>query len=69
MPDTFGRVGTDQRVSITGRCNLRCSYRMPVGGLPWDARVLTVPVNPRVSTVRVCRRVGLPVESMDGTLR
>ena len=34
-----------------------------------NAQVLTVPVNPRVSTVRVCRRVGLPVESMDGSIR
>ena len=27
--DTFGRVATDLRVSLTDRCNLRCSYCMP----------------------------------------
>ena len=35
MPDTFGRVATDLRVSVTDRCNLRCSYCMPAQGLPW----------------------------------
>ena len=33
--DTFGRVATDLRVSLTDRCNLRCSYCMPADGLPW----------------------------------
>ncbi|MGF7233940.1 MAG: radical SAM protein, partial [Frankia sp.] len=35
--DSFGRVGTDLRVSLTDRCNLRCSYCMPAEGLPWLA--------------------------------
>src|SRR3979490_2335770 len=33
--DTFGRVATDLRVSLTDRCNLRCTYCMPPEGLPW----------------------------------
>ncbi|QUR68861.1 GTP 3',8-cyclase MoaA [Mycobacterium spongiae] len=33
--DTFGRVATDLRVSLTDRCNLRCSYCMPAEGLQW----------------------------------
>jgi GTP 3',8-cyclase len=33
--DTFGRRATDLRVSLTDRCNLRCSYCMPAEGLPW----------------------------------
>ena len=33
--DTFGRVATDLRVSLTDRCNLRCSYCMPAEGLDW----------------------------------
>lgn len=36
--DTFGRVATDLRVSLTDRCNLRCSYCMPEGGLDWLPR-------------------------------
>jgi GTP 3',8-cyclase len=35
LVDTFGRVATDLRVSLTDRCNLRCTYCMPAEGLPW----------------------------------
>ncbi|BBY81924.1 GTP 3',8-cyclase MoaA [Mycolicibacterium pulveris] len=33
--DTFGRVATDLRVSLTDRCNLRCTYCMPADGMDW----------------------------------
>jgi cyclic pyranopterin phosphate synthase len=33
--DSFGRIATDLRVSLTDRCNLRCSYCMPPEGLDW----------------------------------
>ncbi|MGD1280318.1 GTP 3',8-cyclase MoaA [Mycobacterium seoulense] len=33
--DTYGRVATDLRVSLTDRCNLRCNYCMPAEGLDW----------------------------------
>jgi cyclic pyranopterin phosphate synthase len=33
--DTFGRAATDLRVSLTDRCNLRCTYCMPAEGLDW----------------------------------
>jgi cyclic pyranopterin phosphate synthase len=33
--DTYGRIATDLRVSVTDRCNLRCSYCMPEEGLQW----------------------------------
>jgi GTP 3',8-cyclase len=35
LTDSFGRVATDLRVSLTDRCNLRCSYCMPPEGLDW----------------------------------
>ena len=35
LPDRFGRVARDLRVSVTDRCNLRCRYCMPAEGLPW----------------------------------
>ena len=43
LADRFGRVATDLRVSLTDRCNLRCSYCMPAEGLDWlpDDSVLT----------------------------
>ena len=33
--DRFGRIATDLRVSLTDRCNLRCTYCMPADGLDW----------------------------------
>ena len=33
--DTFGRVADDLRISVTDRCNFRCTYCMPAEGLPW----------------------------------
>src|SRR6476620_3304971 len=35
LVDTHGRVATDLRVSLTDRCNLRCTYCMPPEGLAW----------------------------------
>ncbi len=35
LVDSFGRVATDLRVSLTDRCNLRCAYCMPPEGLDW----------------------------------
>ncbi|ROQ38579.1 cyclic pyranopterin monophosphate synthase subunit MoaA [Frondihabitans sp. PhB188] len=35
LVDRFGRTATDLRVSLTDRCNLRCTYCMPADGLPW----------------------------------
>jgi cyclic pyranopterin phosphate synthase len=38
LVDTFGRVATDLRVSLTDRCNLRCTYCMPEDGMQWLPR-------------------------------
>jgi cyclic pyranopterin phosphate synthase len=38
LVDSFGRVATDLRISLTDRCNLRCSYCMPAEGLDWMPR-------------------------------
>jgi cyclic pyranopterin phosphate synthase len=35
LVDTFGRVHRDLRVSITDRCNLRCTYCMPPDFADW----------------------------------
>jgi len=35
LADRYGRVARDLRVSVTDRCNLRCTYCMPAEGLPW----------------------------------
>lgn len=35
--DGYGRVASDLRVSVTDRCDLRCTYCMPADGLDWLA--------------------------------
>ena len=35
LMDRYGRQVRDLRVSLTDRCNLRCSYCMPAEGLEW----------------------------------
>ncbi len=38
LTDRYGRTATDLRVSLTDRCNLRCTYCMPEQGLAWLPR-------------------------------
>src|SRR5580704_8166652 len=35
LADHFNRPITYLRISVTDRCNLRCTYCMPEAGLPW----------------------------------
>ena len=35
LVDRHGRRATDLRLSVIDKCNLRCTYCMPAGGLPW----------------------------------
>ena len=55
LVDGFGRVATDLRISVTDRCNLRCTYCMPAEGLPWIARddVLTFDEIDRLAAIFV----------------
>lgn len=36
--DSFGREHRDLRISVTDRCDFRCTYCMPEDGLPWVPR-------------------------------
>ncbi len=38
LVDPFGRVIEDLRISVTDRCNFRCSYCMPEEGMQWLPR-------------------------------
>ncbi|GAB3226365.1 GTP 3',8-cyclase MoaA [Glycomyces halotolerans] len=55
LRDRHGRVATDLRVSLTDRCNLRCTYCMPEAGLPW------LPKPEMLSDDEVVRLVGIAV--------
>ena len=56
LTDAHGRVARDLRVSLTDRCNLRCSYCMPAEGLEWvpTPDVLTDDEIVRLIDVAVC---------------
>ncbi|HZE65402.1 MAG TPA: GTP 3',8-cyclase MoaA [Sporichthyaceae bacterium] len=56
--DTFGRVATDLRVSLTDRCNLRCSYCMPAEGLDW------LPKPELLTEDEIVRLIGIAVERL-----
>jgi cyclic pyranopterin phosphate synthase len=38
LVDSFGRVHRDLRISVTDRCNFRCTYCMPAEGMAWQPR-------------------------------
>ena len=59
LVDTYGRVATDLRVSLTDRCNLRCQYCMPAEGLDWLPGDETLTDDEVVRLVRIA--VGLGV--------
>ena len=59
--DRYGRVATDLRVSLTDRCNLRCTYCMPAEGLDWLPR-------PTVLTGdEIVRLIGIAVRELGVT--
>ncbi|HET7302968.1 MAG TPA: GTP 3',8-cyclase MoaA [Segeticoccus sp.] len=62
LVDTFGRVARDLRVSVTDRCNLRCTYCMPAEGLPWLPKPEMLTDEELVRLVRVF--VGLGVRQV-----
>ncbi len=57
LVDSFGRVHRDLRISVTDRCNLRCTYCMPADGLEWLPReeLLTFEEIERIARVLVER--------------
>jgi cyclic pyranopterin phosphate synthase len=60
LVDRFGRVATDLRVSLTDRCNLRCTYCMPEEGLAWLPRQQQLTDDEVVHLIRVAvERLGV----------
>lgn len=60
LADRYGRIARDMRVSLTDRCNLRCSYCMPAEGLEWtpSEKVLSDEEVKRLCTIAV-ERLGI----------
>lgn len=54
--DRFGRQATDMRLSLTDKCNLRCTYCMPADGLQWLSKQSVMTAD------EILRIVGIGVE-------
>src|SRR5579875_1971771 len=60
LADSYGRIATDLRVSLTDRCNLRCAYCMPAEGLAWLPRPELLTDDEVVRLVRIgVERLGI----------
>lgn len=57
--DPFGRPITYLRISITDRCNLRCTYCMPAGTTTWMPRENILKDNEIIRVVEAGARLGL----------
>jgi GTP 3',8-cyclase len=61
LVDSYGRTATDLRVSLTDRCNLRCTYCMPAEGLDW------LPSPTLLTDAEIVRLVRVAVERLGVT--
>jgi cyclic pyranopterin phosphate synthase len=57
LVDRYGRVHRDLRISVTDRCNFRCTYCMPAEGMEWLPRseVLSFEEIERIAAIAVHR--------------
>ena len=73
LVDGYQRVVRDLRISVTDRCNFRCTYCMPAEGMEWLARseILTFEEIERVARVGVERFgfTGIRLTGGEPTLR
>lgn len=51
--DRYGRQARDLRVSLTDRCNLRCTYCMPAVGLEWMPTEQTLSDDETIRLIRI----------------
>ena len=54
LVDGYGRVHRDLRISVTDRCNFRCTYCMPAEGMPWLPREDLLTYEELARVARVC---------------
>ncbi len=54
LVDSFGRRAQDLRISITDRCNFRCTYCMPEEGMQWLDRHELLSYEEQARVARLC---------------
>ena len=66
LVDTFGRVHTDVRISVTDRCNIRCFYCMPADNVQFRPRNEILSFEEITRFVRVVARMGVNTLRLTG---
>ena len=67
LADAYGRVASDLRLSLTDRCNLRCTYCMPAEGLDWMSRDALLDDDEIVRLVQIgVERLGITTVRLTG---
>ena len=59
LVDTYGRVHRDLRVSLTDRCNLRCTYCMPHDFADWLPGPELLTTDELMTVVRIATELGV----------
>ncbi len=59
LVDSYGRRIKNMRISITDKCNFRCTYCMPAEGLPWLKKAEILSYEEMVRIARVAVAIGI----------
>ena len=66
LVDTFGRVHADLRISVTDRCNFRCTYCMPADDMTWLPREEILSYEEIERVARVFHEIGVRAVRLTG---
>jgi GTP 3',8-cyclase len=66
LVDRHGRRIRNLRISVTDRCNFRCTYCMPAGGLPWLPKPEILTYEEIARLVRVAAAIGIEEVRLTG---
>ncbi len=66
LVDSFGRVATDLRVSVTDKCDLRCLYCMPEEGLTWTPTEELLTFDEMERLVKIMHSLGVDTVRLTG---
>lgn len=59
LVDSYGRRIKNMRISVTDKCNFRCTYCMPAEGLPWLKKAEILSYEEIVRLARVAVSIGI----------
>lgn len=59
LVDSYGRHIKSMRISITDKCNFRCTYCMPAEGLPWLKKAEVLSYEEIIRIARVAVQLGI----------